>query len=470
MSLLEQINKKDFDRVVSYSQDIPAPQTTELLNKWSVAKRDIAIKFLKGKTHYTHPDKVRFELNTEAKEERLNHFEEYIVNLFDNYSHPLARFLRNLSTEEFYANSLLNDYTILEKDDKKIPSGSKVVKSFKYFIDDIKLLADLQNKASAIIQENKVEGYLTFSIHPLDFLSSSENTYNWRSCHSLDGEYRAGNLSYMGDRGTMMVYLSGEEKVKLPHFPEDVPWNSKKWRMLLHFDENFEVCFAGRQYPFFSPGALEKIFEVFSQYINPYETNMWGVVQNPWSPWCNDYIEKYVNQATGREVFFDEGQYYVINGCICNKYNLVKDAPNSLHFNDITRSSCYTRPYYMFKSYYQCSPKEFMIGSEVTCLRCGQQLINGDDSMMCSDCECEYGDSDSDDYCTCNCCGRRFYYDDAYWIDDEAICPQCAETQSFICDDCGGRYFNDEQYYVEDIGYVCGYCYRHNNNNNKEEC
>ena len=28
-----------------------------------------------------------------------------------------------------------------------------------------------------------------------DYLSLSENAFNWRSCHALDGEYRAGNLS-----------------------------------------------------------------------------------------------------------------------------------------------------------------------------------------------------------------------------------------------------------------------------------
>ena len=458
MSLLTQISKEDFDKVISYSQNIPAPQTRELLTNWSQAKRDIVERFLDGKIQYTYPEKVRFELNEQSKNERLNHFEDYVINLFDNYSHPLAKFLRTITTEEFYANSILEDYIISERDNKKIQKGSKIVKSFKYFIEDKQLLADLQNKASEIIQENKVEGYLTFSVHPLDFLSSSENTYNWRSCHALDGEYRAGNLSYMCDRGTMMVYLSGDEKVKLPHFPEDVLWNSKKWRMLLHFDQMLDVCFAGRQYPFFSPGALEKVFEIFSNNMATMQ-HTWsnGLQREKWLGWYNDYIEKFASQESGREVHFEDDRYYVMNGCICDKYATVLDAPNSLHFNDITRSSCYTQPYYMYKSYYHHTPSTFRMGAAVKCLCCGEAIINGDDSMMCSDCECEYGNSDSDEYRTCDCCGTRFYYEDAWWVGDDIICPNCADRETFICEECEDRYYNSEKHYYHGR-YICDHC------------
>ena len=49
MSLLTQINKEDFDKVIAYSQNIPAPQTSELLENWSRAKQDIVSRFLNGK-------------------------------------------------------------------------------------------------------------------------------------------------------------------------------------------------------------------------------------------------------------------------------------------------------------------------------------------------------------------------------------------------------------------------------------
>lgn len=75
------------------------------------------------------------------------------------------------------------------------------------------------------------------------FLTSSVNTYNWRSCHALDGEYRAGNLSYMADNVTFMCYIKGEAKLQYPFLPHGISWNSKKWRMLVHMDPTDQICF-----------------------------------------------------------------------------------------------------------------------------------------------------------------------------------------------------------------------------------
>ena len=127
-----------------------------------------------------------------------------------------------------------------------IPRGMKIVKSFKYFEKDEDTLADIQSAASMIIQEDKIEGKLCMSVHPLDFLSLSENTYNWRSCHALDGDYRAGNLSYMVDSSTVICYLKSDRDERLPNFPPEVKWNSKKWRVLLFFSNDWDMIFAGR--------------------------------------------------------------------------------------------------------------------------------------------------------------------------------------------------------------------------------
>lgn len=75
----------------------------------------------------------------------------------------------------------------------------------------------------------------------LRFLTSSVNTYNWRSCHALDGEYRAGNLSYMADNVTFMCYIKGEAKLQYPFLPHGISWNSKNgaclytWILLIKY-------------------------------------------------------------------------------------------------------------------------------------------------------------------------------------------------------------------------------------------
>ena len=70
------------------------------------------------------------------------------------------------------------------------------------------------------------------------------------------------------------------------------------------------------------------------------------------------------------------------------KSKIVKDAKNSKHFNDITRSSCYINPYYMFVKTYDdpCESLKFTIGSETKCICCGDKVIDGWSTMMCPDC------------------------------------------------------------------------------------
>lgn len=468
MRLEELIDKEQIRKVIAYSQDIENPKIDNLIADWAKAKSEIFNRFFYDKLIYTYPEKIAFDLGESIKDERYGSFIEYVINILNSMHHPLFTFLSHVTCDEFYNNCLDGEYIISLRDNKRIPKGAKVIKSFKYFIDDEELLHDLQNKASELIQENKIEGYLTFSIHPLDFLSSSENTYNWRSCHSLDGEYRAGNLSYMCDQSTVMVYLHPGPHDELPHFPKDVLWTNKKWRMLLHFNTTLEACFAGRQYPFFTAGALDKVFQVFSEEIVPYEFSWGGPVRREkWFGWYNDYLNS-ARRDDGTEVTIDDNRYFIMNQGIYDRYTVVQDVPMSKHFNDVLRSSCYDKPYYMFKRY--LGPFEkllFSVGAPVSCLYCGEAVINGDDTMMCSECECEFGNSESDEYRTCDCCGTRFYYDEGYWVgDEENVCPNCAEHNTFICGRCGERHYNMNKHWSNKLQeYICDYCFEEEEEN-----
>lgn len=455
--------KNDIIDIVRYSQDIEEPKVDKIIEDWRIAKTPLMNRFFGGSTCAVSDKKVTFELNEEAKSQRYESFVEYVANLLEDcggWENRLLRYLQFVSTQDFYANCLLNDFVM--PDGKKIKRGTKVVKSFKYFITDEKLLHDIQNKASEIIQENKVEGYLVFSVHPLDFLSSSENTFNWRSCHALDGDYRTGNLSYMCDGSTIVCYLMTGHDVKLPHFPENVPWNNKKWRMLLHFNTDFDVIFAGRQYPFTSPGALERVREAMIDYLFPPAVTCWGDKPR-WSHWHNDYLKdfEYKEYSEDDHAHIEDETYAVINGGIWNIHKIVKDAKNSKHFNDITRSSCYTKPYYMFAKGYSAHRKlVFNIGAEIMCLHCGEHAIDGFDSMMCPECECLYGNSDSDEYRTCDCCGTRFYDAYGHWVGDEYVCHNCYQTECFVCEHCGETFYNSEKHWDEQSKqFICSECY-----------
>lgn len=451
--------KEQVAKVLKYSQGLNKVNIDNLLETWATAKEELCSTFFQGALYYKHPHKLTFSLDDNAKIERFDNFIGYVIDVTGG-NIDFIHYLQQVGALAFYDNKLQFNYST--EDGKTISAGTKIIKSFKYFVQD-RLLEDIQNKASELIQENKVEGYLTFSIHPLDFLSSSENTFNWRSCHALDGEYRAGNLSYMGDSSTVICFLQGEEDVALPRFPGDVKWNSKKWRMLLHFDEKRNVVFAGRQYPFSSPGALDIVREVFYDCMVQSYYSWWmdEEVKPPWSQWHNDYITEFSYSKDNEDdnMGIRPERYAVINRSIYDKYKIVKDAKNSKHFNDITRSSCYMNPYYMFIK--TCDPYKslkFTIGSETKCISCGDEVIDGWSTMMCPNCELDNG-YDDDQYAQCECCGNTIYRDYCHWVSDECICEDCYRKEAFACECCGEEHYNSHKRWNETIKkFVCEWC------------
>lgn len=439
--------KEQFDQVIAYSQGIPCPQTDKLFEDWLEAKRSFIEAF--GGKLIVEVGKVSFALDCEEKKVRLNDFIDTVYNTYSNEA--LGSFLEQES-EGFFDNVVLREY---ESEKGKIPKGMKLVKAFKFFEEDKPTLEALQDCASRVIQENKIEGTLCFSVHPLDYLSSSSNTYNWRSCHSLDGEYRSGNLSYMVDSSTIICYLKGADNVTIPLFPESVPWNSKKWRMLLFFSQNWDMMFAGRQYPFTSTPALDIIKNELLETIY----GNYRMRSDVFCDWDNRYAD---SDSTNLPIDFT---YVPVRGELLLMTDIVKDAQHALHFNDLLRSSCYTAPWYSIRNNYawcrwEHTHPRITIGGEVMCLHCGKHPITNPETMMCDDCELDYGHEENDVYGTCDCCGARIIRDDATWVGDDLVCDACYETECFICECCDEVYFKSDKIYDKEYGdYVCRYCY-----------
>lgn len=224
------------------------------------------------------------------------------------------------------------------------------------------------------MQKNKIEGYLCISVHPLDFLSLSENTHNWRSCHALDGEYAAGNLSYMMDTSTFIIYLRSDEDVKLPNFPSTVLWNNKKWRMLMYLSQDCHMLFAGRQYPF-------ECADILNNEINRLlrQANIMGSNWIPWSQYC----------FTGTD-FFETGPLYPKGSDKMVPITEIVEDKNVIHYNDLLHSSSYTEPYWTAKrdllDVLKNGESYFEIGGPVKCCNCGKDYITVLDTFLCHDC------------------------------------------------------------------------------------
>lgn len=443
--------QEQFNKVISYSQGIPEPETDKLFADWLEAKRDF-IEAFGGQLIYEWPEKVSFELGSREKSLRLDDFIGVLENRYENYD--LAEFVR-ANKEGFFSNQVVESYTTSKGD--TIPKGMKLLRAFKFFESDANALEAEQNAASMIIQEDKIEGTLCLSVHPLDFLSTSENTHNWRSCHALDGEYRSGNLSHMIDHSTFICYLKSSKDEKLPNFPPDVPWNSKKWRVLFYMSDRWDMIFAGRQYPFCTETGLDFVKNKVFPRANLGDFSSW--------------IDKKYCGFKDKDVYSNFSHSYVpvVDGLVALD-ELVINEPGSLQFNDVLSSSCYDA-LYAYKRVecfggYKYAPMHkftrFHVGGKCNCTRCGKYPIEITSSFMCNDCELEYGDSEDDMFAYCPCCGSRYYYDDGVWVegDEECVCPSCADRETTICDCCGTRHYTSAMVYSRKHNkYLCPECW-----------
>jgi len=462
LNYLKQNVQVPFNEVISYSQevDINAVNCEELLENFAKAKEKFYKAFGNKLIYNCGPIQIQL-----SEEERDKQFDEFCKH---HASSTFWMFLQ-ANKDGFFENRVIKD-TPAPKG-KIVPKGMKLVKAFKFFIEDKEELDKVQTEASMIIQNNTLKGNLCFSIHPLDFLSSSENNYNWRSCHALDGEYRAGNLSYMLDESTVMCYIRGEDETILPRFPKSVPWNNKKWRMLIFFSEGKDIVFAGRQYPFDLGTNILNIIkdtEVFKEIYLCDNQNRhfveWLFGEDLWkNNWYNDELNQYIYKNGDRTSL---SGYLIINDDLYKKSELIEDGRNSRHYNDLLYSSFYT-PYYTWNSAHNYresfkSVAKVKIGKEVSCLCCRNTPITESDSMFCDWCKDKLGIADK---YSCCCCGERYHEDEMCWSDwdEDYICEDCYNNRYSVCVDCGVCYPAEEMYEGDD-GWYCSDCWSEEDN------
>lgn len=445
--------KEQFSKVIEYSQGIYEPNLEDLFNRWEKAKSKFIKRF--GGLIFEWPEQITFTLDDKEKRKSVMEFSDLVCNVYHN--DKLANFIDD-NIDTFYDNIVQNSNL------KEVPRGMKLIKAFKYFEENEICLHTIQDLASQLIQENKITGKLCFSVHPLDFLSSSCNSYNWRSCHSLDGEFRAGNLSYMVDETTFMVYLKGEDKVTLPCFPNSVPWNSKKWRVLIHASTDDELMFAGRQYPFQSQSGMDIVLNIYNNFMANEATDYYSKVSSKYYNWKNDYV---TTDPQGSELAY---KYFYFHKTLLPLEEVVTYGMGSLNYNDVLNSTCYTKPYYtilnpcIWHDSKRRVANPIVVGNYVTCLHCGEDDIQISETMRCPDCEAKYGFEENDNYTHCDCCGARVHVSEANYVDDETYCDACCDQYAFICDHCGELTSTMDKHFIpgEKDGeemFMCHYCY-----------
>lgn len=415
--------KQEFEDILVYSQAYPfSLNAEELMKDWEKAKAPF-IKAFGGRTFWRSERPIKVQLSEEVRRRRFDEFIETVAGqgVFDD-DRELYQFLKD-NREGFFDNKV-----IVPRPDRYISEGSKLLKACKRFDIEPNMVRWIQDTASRYLQEDKVEGYLYLSVDPKDFLTLSENNSKWTSCHSLDGDYRGGNLSYMVDNTTVVAYLASGTMEHLKCMPKSMKWYDKKWRMLVHVNKQINVYY-NKQYPFrhdlllIATDRMVKQLFLNEQFTEPMEVGF-----------------RTIMLPTGEQVNLDRNgifagfKTYDAADVICAK--------DYIGYADLLRSTNYTPiasiNSELFSKYRELAfdddqfeddafhkAFDITIGAPVTCPCCGEGTLSKDNSFLCNMCIAEK-DADEDFYCFCSGCGRHIYdEDEAIEINGEIYCVDC---------------------------------------------
>ena len=144
------------------------------------------------------PEPITFELDADSKKQKVDEFIEWVGR---EYGDDMYSFFRD-NYDGILENKLTQPYD-------HFPRGMKLS---KVLMQEFGLDAEtVRQHLSMLIQSNKVSGKLCLSIHPLDYLSASENNHSWRSCHAMDREYREGEDPAVKGAGVWRIPFGGRQ-------------------------------------------------------------------------------------------------------------------------------------------------------------------------------------------------------------------------------------------------------------------
>lgn len=258
-------------------------------------------------------------------------------------------------------------------------------------------------KHSQILNTPLRKGKLCLSIHPLDYLTMSENT-SWSSCMkwsaSDGGEYRQGTVEMMNSSCVVCAYFYWDEFSLLNDCDPNHYWNNKRWRKLFIVSKDFIVGVRG--YPY-EQEAMDA--EVIHWLQNLAEENL---------QWEYDPTIITGEGEDGEYLIFEDkrGRRWEISTETYFMYNdFYYDHPMILgpEINDAKEVDDYT----------------FNYSGDSQCMLCGGYELDYEDfddaphHVICKDC---------DPAVRCQHCGDYYPLEDMIEVDGELYCSICYDN------------------------------------------
>ena len=308
-----------------------------------------------------------------------------------------------------------------------IQKGCKAVKAIKKIVDELDICGDFEEfrkTHSMVLNQKKIKGTVCLSIHPMDYITISDNDYNWSSCMAWveePGDYRIGTLEMMNSPCVVVAYLKGSE----PGEYINDKWNNKKWRQLIIVTP--DLILGNKQYP--------------------YEND-------ELQGFCLKWLKKLCEKAN-YGIYYDE--LHQIHNCNTNYINGERKVKFNLYTNLMYNDVYDERAAYVSleigepehrgnRGYYDCENPyyELNFSGAAICTGCGCYLdednSNGTSSVCCVDCDGAW---------TCAHCGDHYdNYTEPSYTDDAGnhYCSYCVECDLETCEVCGESTFHGESF------------------------
>lgn len=151
-----------------------------------------------------------------------------------------------------------------------LPEGMKTMRAIRKFCEFVgffdycpegeELYEEFRNLISDIRTRNYIEGTMTMSIHPIDYLTVSHNNNDWSSCLSWNGGcYCGGTVELMNSNLAIVCYMEskapfiitgGQTKCASHEIP------NKSWRCIYYAHKN--ILLSGNPYPYYNKTLVNR--------------------------------------------------------------------------------------------------------------------------------------------------------------------------------------------------------------------
>lgn len=134
-------------------------------------------------------------------------------------------------------------FITVQENSKVIKTIGKILQKYPE-ITEQETWTEFVNTHSLVLNNKKVTGNLCLSIHPLDYVTASDNDSCWDSCMNWrdDGDYHGGTIEMMNSPYVVCAYLESETPMNLGN---GMLWNNKKWRQFFIVHNDFIAAIKG---------------------------------------------------------------------------------------------------------------------------------------------------------------------------------------------------------------------------------